>query len=93
VSSSSSSSTPASSDPDARVIERIAVGIDGFQEGRDAAVLGATIARATGAELLLVAVHPDPLVVLPPTLGWTGLRKHALCEVASRVSMTSVRVL
>jgi len=53
------------------------VGIDGFQEGRDAAALGAMIARATGAELLLVAVHPNPLIVLPPTLGWTGLHKHA----------------
>jgi nucleotide-binding universal stress UspA family protein len=77
VSSSSRTSTPASSDPRARVIERIAVGIDGFDEGRDAAVLGAMIARATGAELLLVAVHPDPLIVLPRELGWTGLRRHA----------------
>jgi nucleotide-binding universal stress UspA family protein len=58
-------------------IARIAVGIDGYQEGRDAAVLGATIARATGAELMLVAVHPDPLVVLPRELGWKGMRKQA----------------
>jgi len=56
---------------------RIAVGIDGYAEGRDAAVLGATLARATGAELMLVAVHPDPLVVLPPELGWTGMHKQA----------------
>jgi nucleotide-binding universal stress UspA family protein len=59
------------------VIERIAVGIDGFDEGRDAAVLGAMIARAIGAELLLVAVHPNPLIVLPQELGWTGLHKRA----------------
>ena len=77
MSSSSSRSTPAYPDPGARVIERIAVGIDGFDEGRDAAALGATIARETGAELLLVAVHPDPLVVLPRELGWTGLRRRA----------------
>ena len=75
--SSSSSSTSAAVDPGAHAIERIAVGINGFDEGRDAAALGAMIARATGAELLLVAVHPDPLVVLPRELGWTGLRKHA----------------
>lgn len=56
---------------------RIAVGVDGYAEGRDAAVLGATFARVTGAELMLVAVHPDPLVVLPPELGWTGMRKQA----------------
>ena len=59
------------------MIERIAVGIDGFDEGRDAAVLGAMIARAIGAELLLVAVHPNPLIVLPQELGWTGLHKRA----------------
>ncbi len=57
--------------------ERIAVGVDGFPEGRDAAVLGATIARATGAQLLLVAVHPDPLVVLPQEVSWAGLRRQA----------------
>ena len=59
------------------MIDRIAVGIDGFDEGRDAAVLGAMIARAIGAELLLVAVHPNPLIVLPQELGWTGLHKRA----------------
>jgi nucleotide-binding universal stress UspA family protein len=56
---------------------RIAVGVDGYAEGRDAAVLGATLARATGAELMLVAIHPDPLVVLPPELGWTAMHKQA----------------
>lgn len=58
-------------------VARIAVGLDGYREGRDAAVLAATIARATGAELMLVAVHPDPLVVLPSELGWTGMHKQA----------------
>jgi nucleotide-binding universal stress UspA family protein len=58
-------------------VGRIAVGVDGYQEGRDAAVLAATIARATGAELMLVAVHPDPIVVLPRELGWKGMHKQA----------------
>ncbi|MGZ4306581.1 MAG: universal stress protein [Solirubrobacteraceae bacterium] len=56
---------------------RIAVGVDGYPEGRDAAVLGAAIARATGAKLMLVAVHPDPLVVLPSEMSWKGLEKQA----------------
>jgi nucleotide-binding universal stress UspA family protein len=63
--------------PGPGAVARIAVGIDGYLEGRDAAVLGATIARATGAELMLVAVHPDPLVVLPRELGWTGMHRQA----------------
>jgi hypothetical protein len=50
-------------------IARIAAGIDGYLEGRDAAALGATIARVVGAELMLVAVHPDPLVPTPPDSG------------------------
>ena len=32
---------------------------------------------ATGGELLLVAVHPEPLVVLPAEIGWTAMRKQA----------------
>ena len=35
------------------------------------------IARATGAELLLVAIHPDPLVVVPAEVGWSALHKQA----------------
>jgi len=77
VPSSLSSTTRASCEKRFRAATRIAVGVDGFDEGRDAAVLGAAIARATGAELLLVAVHPDPLIVLPRELGWMGSRTHA----------------
>jgi nucleotide-binding universal stress UspA family protein len=60
-----------------RAVARIAVGVDGYSEGRDAVTLGAAIARATGAELMLVAVHPDPLVVLPSEMNWKGLEKQA----------------
>ena len=55
----------------------IAAGVDGYPEGRDAAALGALLARAADGELLLVAVHPEPLVVLPAELGWTAMRKQA----------------
>jgi nucleotide-binding universal stress UspA family protein len=58
-------------------VSRIAVGVDGYPEGRDAVVLGAAIADVTGAELMLVAVHPDPLVVMPSGMSWTSLRKEA----------------
>ena len=67
----------ASTDAHTGAIARIAVGIDGYREGRDAAVLGAVIARATDAELMLVAVHEDPLVVLPRELGWAGMHQQA----------------
>ena len=55
----------------------IAAGVDGYPEGRDAAALGGLLARAADGELLLVAVHPEPLVVLPPELGWTAMREQA----------------
>lgn len=58
-------------------LTRIAVGVNGFAEGNDAAALGEMIARATGAELLLVAVHIDPLVVLPQGMNWKGLEEQA----------------
>jgi len=64
-------------DPRAGPIARIAAGVDGYREGRDAAALASMIARAAGAELMLVAVHPDPMVVLPAEIGWTGMRKEA----------------
>jgi nucleotide-binding universal stress UspA family protein len=64
-------------DPPPALIARIAAGVDGYREGRDAAALASMIARAAGAELMLVAVHPDPMVVLPAELGWTGMRKEA----------------
>jgi nucleotide-binding universal stress UspA family protein len=64
-------------DPRSAPVARIAAGVDGYREGRDAATLASMIARAAGAELMLVAVHPDPMVVLPAEIGWTGMRKDA----------------
>ena len=48
-----------------QTVARLAVGVDGYPEGRDAAALGAAIARSTGAELMLVAVYSTPLVPAP----------------------------
>jgi len=62
----------------APAITRIAAGIDGFPEGRDAAALGQLLAQATGAHLTLVAVYTAPLVPTPPELGYTSLRKQSL---------------
>ncbi len=67
----------ASSGTHSDLVRRIAAGVDSYAEGRDAAVLGASLARATGAELMLVAIHPDPLVVLPRELGWKGMHRQA----------------
>jgi nucleotide-binding universal stress UspA family protein len=64
-------------DPLPAPITRLAAGVNGYQEGRDAAVLASMIARAAGAELMLVAVHPDPMVVLPAEIGWAAMRKEA----------------
>lgn len=74
-----------SDEPDGRTdrVSRIAVGVDGYPEGRDAVTLGRAIAEATGAELMLVAVHLDPLVVLPNGLGYTSLRKEAVERLRS----------
>lgn len=58
-------------------VSRIAVGVDGYPEGRDAVALGAAIASVTGAELMLVAVHLDLLVVLPSGMDWKSLRTEA----------------
>ena len=65
-----------------RSFSHVAVGIDGFDEGHDAAALGSALATATGAEVLLAAVILDPLVVLPEELNLSALRKEA--EKAAR---------
>ncbi len=73
----------------APAVSLIGVGVDGYPEGRDAAALGTAIARATEAEVLLVTVHPDPLVVLPSGMNWSGLEEQArgtLIEVRDAIS-------
>ena len=77
MSLASSSTESGGTDPRSASIARVAAGVDGYREGRDAATLASAIARAAGAELMLVAVHPDPTVVLPAEIGWTGMRRDA----------------
>jgi nucleotide-binding universal stress UspA family protein len=62
-------------------LARIAVGVDVYPEGRDAAVLGAAIARVVNADLMLVAVHANPLVVLPSEVSWSGMHEAAETQI------------
>ena len=59
------------------VIARLAAGIDGFPEGLDAAALGQSLAKATGAELMLVAVHSTAPLPMPPELSYRSVRKQS----------------
>jgi nucleotide-binding universal stress UspA family protein len=58
------------------------VGVDGYPQGRDATALATAIAEVTGAEVMLVAVHPEPVVVLPAGLDWKGLHRQARAMLA-----------
>lgn len=59
------------------LITRIAAGIDGFSQGEDAAALGQLLAEATGAELMLVAVHSTGLLPAPPELSYRSQREQS----------------
>ena len=63
-------------------VSRIAAGVDGYPGGNDAVVLAAAIAHVTQAELMLVAVHPDPLVVMPEEMNWKSLEKQSAALLA-----------
>ncbi len=78
---SSSPSTSSSGNAHGTAPSRIAVGVDGYTAGQDAAVLGRALA-AGGADLLLISVHPDPLVVMPGGMSWKGLHKEARDKLA-----------
>ena len=62
----------------------IGAGVDGNPPGRDAVVLGSTLARATGAGLMLIAVHQEPLVpvALPGEMSWAALERRARTMLA-----------
>lgn len=76
-------------------IEHVAVGVSARPEGRDAAVLGAALARATGADLMLIAVIADPIVLPPVGVSWKSLRKQAQSGLAGirDVVMPGARVV
>jgi nucleotide-binding universal stress UspA family protein len=59
------------------ILSHIAVGMDGFPEGEDAAALGHALAQVTGADLTLIAVNPEPLIFLPVGPGFKELRDEA----------------
>jgi nucleotide-binding universal stress UspA family protein len=72
----------------------IAVGVSARPEARDAVALGAALARATGADLMLIAVIADPIVLPPVGVSWKRLRKEAqagLADIRDAV-MPSARV-
>jgi hypothetical protein len=58
---------------------RIGVGVDGSPSGRDAVVLASQLARATSAELMLIAVYEEPSLEppVPTEMGWTSGHKQA----------------
>jgi nucleotide-binding universal stress UspA family protein len=68
--------SPAARGAGARAVSRIAIGVDGRPESRDAVALGTSLAAVTQAEVLLVGVRPEPLVVLPEEMNWTSLHRQ-----------------
>jgi nucleotide-binding universal stress UspA family protein len=61
-------------------LRHIAVAVDGYPESQDAAALAGAIARATGANAILVGVLSDPLVI--PLTGGSWKELHQQAEVA-----------
>jgi nucleotide-binding universal stress UspA family protein len=62
----------------------IGVGVDGTVSGRDAVVLGRLLGRPTGAELMLIAIHEEPIVpvVLPDKMSWKAQEAEAQAVLA-----------
>ena len=62
----------------------VGAAVDGNSSGRDATVLGSLLARAMGAELMLIAIHEEPVlpVALPGGASWTALEAQARAMLA-----------
>ncbi|MGZ4274697.1 MAG: universal stress protein [Solirubrobacteraceae bacterium] len=58
--------------------KRIAIGVDGSAEGRDAIALGAALAAATGAGISLIGVHPSSWFPVPGDTDRATLRAQAM---------------
>jgi nucleotide-binding universal stress UspA family protein len=78
----STSSAATEPQPDPPRVSRIAVGVDGFPEGRDAAALAGMLARATDADVILIGVLSDPLVIPLAGGSWKELNKQAEVTLA-----------
>jgi nucleotide-binding universal stress UspA family protein len=62
----------------------IGAAVDGTPSGRDAVALASLLASPSGAELMLIAVHDEPLVLgmLPRELSWSTVEKEARTMLA-----------
>jgi nucleotide-binding universal stress UspA family protein len=62
----------------------IGVAVDGHPSGRDAVVLASLLATATSGELMLIAVHEEPLVpvALPGEMSWSAIEQQARAMLA-----------
>lgn len=80
---SATSSTPAATIPHRTAPALIAAAVDTFPAGRDAAVLGAELAAVSGGELMLVTVHPDPMIVVPEQAGWSAMHSQSRSMLAA----------
>ena len=62
----------------------VGAAVDGNSSGRDATVLGSLLAHAMGAELMLIAIHEEPLVpvALPGGASWTTIEAQARTMLA-----------
>jgi nucleotide-binding universal stress UspA family protein len=71
---------PRPTPPRCDAVRRLAVGVDVYPEGRDAAALGEAISQDMGATTLPVAVNQHSMVVAPQGANWTSLRWQASAE-------------
>ena len=60
-----------------QVARRIAVGITGYSEGPMPRHSRLRSRGATGATMMLVAVDPNPMIVVPEGLDWKSLHQQA----------------
>src|SRR3974390_2728780 len=62
----------------------IGAAVDGSSSGRDAGGRGSLLAGATGAELMLIAIHEEPLVpiALPGGMSWSAVEEKARTMLA-----------
>jgi nucleotide-binding universal stress UspA family protein len=73
--------------------KRIAVGVDGSAEGRDAIALGAALAAATGAGLSLIGVHPSSWFPVPGATDRATLHAQALDTLHRERDLLAPRAL